>query len=139
LPLSLSHPLVLAGILCLAVLAACVHLWIRRRPGPAERERRRRADVNQAGRMTEGEATDVHDNLILYTYSVNGIEYMASQDISAVRELLPANLPAVIGPVTVKYLLRNPANSIVVCEGWSGVRAVRPEPRFPPASPWGPV
>jgi hypothetical protein len=30
---------------------------------------------------------------------------------------------ALAGPAIVKYIPRNPANSIVICEEWSGLRA----------------
>jgi hypothetical protein len=50
------------------------------------------------------------------------VEYTASQDISKLRDRLPEDPQTWIGPVTIKYLPRNPANSIVVCEDWSGFR-----------------
>ena len=34
-----------------------------------------------------------------------------------------------VGPVTLKYSTRNPANSIIICEEWSGLRQRR-EPRI---------
>jgi len=36
--------------------------------------------------------------------------------------LLPADRMSMVGPASVKYDPRNPANSIVLCEQWSGLR-----------------
>ena len=36
---------------------------------------------------------------------------------------LPEDPDRLIGPVYMKYTPRNPANSIIVCEQWSGLRA----------------
>ncbi len=114
-----------AGVCCAALSGIAVWLWMRRRPTPAERERRRRACVNAAGRMIDAVLTDVHDDFLQYTYSAHGITFAASQDVSDVRRCLPENLAGVVGPVTVKYLMQNPANSIVVCEEWSGLRLTK--------------
>ena len=77
--------------------------------------------------------TDVQDETLYFSYSVSGVVYNTSQDISTLRAQLPAKIPLAVGPVTLKYLTRNPANSIVVCEQWSGLRmrasAQPPAPR----------
>ena len=64
---------------------------------------------------------DVRAEELFYTYSVGGVEYSATQDVSSIREHLPEDA-ALAGPATVKYIPRNPANSIVICEEWSGLR-----------------
>ena len=81
--------------------------------------------MNDLGRMVDATLTDVHDDSLQYTYTAHGITFAASQDIADVRSQLPENLEGVVGPVTVKYLMQNPANSIVVCEGWSGLRLTK--------------
>jgi len=50
------------------------------------------------------------------------VEYTASQDVSALRELLPDDPSVVNGVVFVKYDSRNPANSMILSEDWSGLR-----------------
>lgn len=98
--------------------------WLMRRmrvPAP-ERERRRRLAVNAYGRMVDGHITDANQDFIFYTYTARGVTYTTSQEISTLRDVLPADPAALIGPVTVKFSTRNPADSIVVCEGWSGFR-----------------
>ena len=44
----------------------------------------------------------------------------------ALRALLPSDPTAVNGVVVVKYDPRNPANSMVLCEQWSGLRLTQP-------------
>ena len=65
-----------------------------------------------------------HD-LVIYSYEAGGVVYSTTQDISELREHLPRDLQLIIGPATVKYLTRDPGNSIVVCEKWSGLRSRR--------------
>ena len=59
---------------------------------------------------------------VYYSYSVRGVGYTAAQDVGPVRDLVPCALDRLIGPVSVKYLPANPANSIIICEDWSGLR-----------------
>jgi hypothetical protein len=72
--------------------------------------------------MGDGEIVDVETGLIVYSYSVAGMGYTASQDITGLQASLPADLMTLVGPVRIKFDPRNPANSIVVCEEWSGLR-----------------
>lgn len=115
--------------IALLVAAACilsalaVTVAYRIKMTPAERERRRRLKLNALGRMGDGVVTDVQDETLYFSYSVSGVAYNASQDVSRLRPVLPTELSQVVGPVWIKYLARNPANSIVVCERWSGIRS----------------
>lgn len=94
----------------------------RKRATPEEQERRRRALVSASGKMASGTATDLEDGVISYTYTVAGVEYFATQNLSSLAGLLPPNPEILIGrPLTVKYLPANPANSIVLAEDWSGL------------------
>ena len=65
----------------------------------------------------------MQDDTIYYSYSVRGVTYTASQDLAQLRAQIPADLEKLIGPASLKYSPRNPANSIIVCEKWSGLRA----------------
>src|SRR5450432_3879497 len=51
------------------------------------------------------------------------VHYTASQDISALRDHLPDTPDRLGGMANMKYAAQNPANSILVCEEWSGLRA----------------
>ncbi|MEZ5352915.1 MAG: hypothetical protein R2762_09795 [Bryobacteraceae bacterium] len=108
----------LAGIL----VAALGLIVMRSRRSPADRERRRCKHVFAMGRMGDGICTDVQGDVVYYSYTVRGVDYNTSQDVSALRNLVPADGSLIIGPVTFKYLVRDPGNSIVVCEEWSGLR-----------------
>lgn len=118
----LNQAIITAGIVLLGAVAAILWWWLRREPDPEERERQRRLFVHQRGRMVDAALTDVTGNLLHYTYSAGGMGYQASQDISAIRNRLPEDIMKALGPVTVKYVTQNPANSIVICEQWSGIR-----------------
>ena len=114
--------LALAGVLVVLVAIMGYRAWLQTRVSPEERERLRRAALVATGKMGDATLMEVHEDLLVYSYAVRGVEYTASQDVSALRNLLPTDLAA-LGPLSVKYDARNPANSIVIAEQWSGVRA----------------
>jgi hypothetical protein len=90
---------------------------------PGERERRRRQTVNAQGRTGGAMIADFRDGVLCYTYDIGGVEYTAFQDVSALADRLPPDPRTLIQrPATLKYLARNPANSILVCEEWTGLR-----------------
>lgn len=117
------------ALLCvLAVILMAVGTWIflSSRQTAAQRERKRRLAVNRTGRMGDATIVDVRDSFIFYTYEVRGVAYATSQDASELRDLLPADTSILGSPVGIKYCTNNPANSIVICEEWSGLRAGAP-------------
>jgi hypothetical protein len=105
----------------LIVLAAWIVLQVKER-SPERRELKRRLFLNQRGRLGDALITEATDSIIYYAYSVHGVHYTASQDITALRDKLPAEPERLIGTANLKYAVRNPANSILVCEAWSGLR-----------------
>ena len=112
---------VLAGLIGLAVRRGIVS-WQRSRIPPEEWERRRRAELHAKGKMGDATLLEIRDNVVVYCYDVRGVEYTAAQDLSPFRELLPPDPSALNGVVYVTYDPRNPANSIILCEEWSGLR-----------------
>lgn len=90
---------------------------------PEKRERKRRLELHQHGRLGDALITEATEGMLYYSYSVRGVQYEASQDISGLRELLPIEPERLIGPASLKYSSRNPGNSILICEEWSGLRA----------------
>jgi hypothetical protein len=108
-----------AAVVLLALVA--FRRWKASRVSPEERERRRRAMLVARGKLIDAILVDVREDLIFFSYHVRGMEYTASQDVSALREHLPEDLSSVEA-VAVKYLPQNPANSIVLAEQWSGLR-----------------
>jgi hypothetical protein len=89
---------------------------------PEKRERKRRLDVHRHGRLGDAVITEANEDLLYYSYSVRGVQYEASQEITALRHLLPVEPERLIGPASLKYSSKNPANSILICEEWSGLR-----------------
>lgn len=75
-----------------------------------------------AGQVGDANLLEIRGDLLVYSYAVRGVEYTASQDISSLQAFVPDDV-ALLGHILVKYDPRNPANSIVVAEGWSGLRA----------------
>jgi hypothetical protein len=80
------------------------------------------------GKMGDATLVEFRDELLFYSYAVRGVEYTASQDVTGLESYLPPDL-SILGPLSVKYDARNPANSIVLAESWSGVRTVKAERR----------
>jgi hypothetical protein len=120
-------------ILALAAAGAgVVLLWAWLRP-KRDRERERRLRINAEGRMRDATINDFTGSTIFYTYELRGVTYLASQDVAALSDGLPADLMTIIGPATIKYLPADPGNSIIICEEWSGLRtAARPTPSSRP-------
>jgi hypothetical protein len=92
------------------------------RAHPEKRERKRRLELHLHGRLGDALITGAAEGLLYYAYSVGGVQYEASQDVSELRDRLPAEPERLIGPASLKYAPRNPANSILICEEWSGLR-----------------
>ena len=113
----------IAGLALLAIGLLAAGAWIlkQRRDTPEKRECKRRLMVNSRGRLADGIVTDVGPGVIYYSYAVGGVEYRASQDVAQLAEFLPPDPDRLVGPATLKYFPRNPANSILVCESWSGL------------------
>ena len=126
--LGLSWAVANAVLLTLTVVLAVVgalagyRAWKRARITPEERERRRRAALVGHGKMSDAMLVEIRDDLLFYSYGVRGVEYTASQDVSMLQQYMPPDF-STIDAVSVKYDPRNPANSIVLAEQWSGLRA----------------
>jgi len=132
-----------------AVAIAATSYWkYRHRPDADEIERRRRAHVNQIGRIAEGRVTELAEvpaaapaksgvgifggaekksaasaarsrKLLWYTYSISGVTYETAQDITGLEYRTRQLLSGQLA--SVKYDPANPSNSILVSEDWSGL------------------
>jgi hypothetical protein len=116
----------IAVAIVIGIAAVVIRLRIRRRKSPEELEKFRRLQVGQLGRIADGSVVELEENTVFYTYKVRGIEYEASQEITHIRHLLPAEEHRLIGAVNLKYIPENPANSIVLGEEWCGLRISQP-------------
>jgi len=104
-----------------------VRKW--RRKSPDEIERLRRMEVNTCGRIIPGRIVELAEPqpdgpagpILLYDYEVAGVTCEAAQDLSALPEIAAA-APFLPGQsANVKFDPKQPTNSILACEAWSGV------------------
>jgi glutamine synthetase adenylyltransferase len=123
-PFTAAEAVTVALAVLLAVLLALLayRAWKRSRTTPEERERQRRRWLVASGKMGDATLVEIRDDLVFFSYAVRGVEYTASQDVSRLAQRVPSDLSA-MGAVSVKYDPRNPANSIVIAEEWTGLRA----------------
>ena len=115
----------MAAAVGVAGLVAAGAAWFLRRPKttPAEREKRRRLAVHSKGRTSVATITDFHEGTLSYSYTVRGVEYAATQDLSDLLDLIEDDPVFLVArPAGIKFLPQNPANSIVLCEHWSGLK-----------------
>jgi hypothetical protein len=146
LPLALRSPRVIAAIVAGVAAAAGIATYAltRRKPTPEEIERERRDLLARSGRITDGtimdtmimetrsadsEASETSSetdgsfptpDIIVYNYRIAGVTYECAQDVTSLAEYVH-NIRTDL-PIQVRYAPRNPANSIVVAETWSGLR-----------------
>ena len=113
-------------------LAVGSYAFLRRKPKtPDELERERRIWLNQVGRITDGTVIDVHEitpngrsaaTMLVYQYDVAGVSYEASQDVTYPRQWINLHSCRLGLNTSVKYDPHNPGNSMVIAEGWMGLR-----------------
>ena len=105
---------------------------LRRKPKHAKDvELERRTWLNTVGRITDGTVIDVQEitveanrdaTMLIYQYDVAGVSYEASQDVTYLRQWITLHSCRLAVPTSVKYDSRNPGNSLVIAEGWMGLR-----------------
>ena len=125
-----------AGTVAMAALAAAgVWLLLRKRPTAEELELARRQFLVQSGRLVDGTLLDIAEmdagdggklTMLIYNYRIGGVDYECSQDVTALGGVLDMTQVRAGFPCTVRYQPGNPQNSIVVAEGWMGLRAGLP-------------
>jgi hypothetical protein len=114
----------LSGV-AVVLIALAIFITLRVQGSPEKRERKRRLTVHRHGRLGDALITEATGDTLYYSYSIRGVQYTASQDITQLRERLPAEPERLVGVASLKYSPKNPANSILVCEEWSGIREAR--------------
>ena len=108
--------------LAIVLVALAIYIALRVHGTPEKRERKRRLSVNRLGRLGDALITEVSESIIYYSYTLRGVQYTASQDVSTLRDRLPADPERLIGVASIKYAPNNPYKSILLCEEWSGLR-----------------
>jgi hypothetical protein len=138
----------IAGGLTAVAAMAGIAAWmaLRKRPSPDELELARRKLLVQNGRLVDGMLLDVCSvdatdgrtlTMLLFGYRIGGVDYECSQDITLLSDVVDAARVHAGFPCSVRYQPGNPQNSIVVAEGWSGLRKGLPQLRtFEAPDPW---
>ena len=113
-------------------LALAGYALLRRKPKTAsDLERERREWLGTIGRITDGTVIDVQEietdakraaTMLIYQYDVAGVSYEASQDVTYLRQWINLHSCRLGLPTSVRYDARNPGNSMVISEGWMGLR-----------------
>ena len=119
-------------VLGMSGLALASYAMLRRKPkNPDQIELERRTWLNSVGRITDGTVIDVQEitteanrpaTMLIYKYDVAGVSYEASQDVTYLRQWINLHSCRLGVPTSVKYDSRNPGNSMVIAEGWVGLR-----------------
>jgi hypothetical protein len=114
------------------VSAASAMAWFNgKKKTPEQREALRRQRIGAQGRITDGTVLDVREydygagqavQMVLYAYQVAGVHYECAQEVTPLRELLDLNSHRIGIATGVRYDPHHPGNSIVVAEGWCGLR-----------------
>jgi hypothetical protein len=127
---SLRFYLCVAGVL--VVLGVGAYFWARsRRLTPEQREAERRRWLSTCGRIIDGRVVEVRElvrrdaaplHLLIYNYDVSGVGYECSQDVTSLKSIVDLEDCRMGLVASVKYDPRDPGNSILVAEDWSGLR-----------------
>jgi hypothetical protein len=111
-----------------------VYALMSKSPSPDEVERDRRMTLVRSGRIIDATVLDISDlspeesgrsmglQLILYQYDVSGVIYECSQDVTLLKNIVDIHAIRLSFPASVRYDPHSPGNSIIVAEGWSGLR-----------------
>jgi hypothetical protein len=127
--ISLGHYTLVLGTVGVGLAS---YALLRRKSKTADEvELERRTWLNTIGRITDGTVIDVQEitmatnrpaTMLIYQYDVAGVSYEASQDVTYLRQWINLHSCRLGLPTSVKYDSRNPGNSMVIAEGWMGLR-----------------
>lgn len=134
--ISLRDPQILGTLAATGILIGgfAYYLSKRKRLSEEELELERRLELVRTGRIIDGTVLDISDltpeesgrpnglQLILYKYEIAGVIYECSQDVTTLREIVDIYNCRLSFPATIRYDVHKPENSIIVAEGWSGLR-----------------
>lgn len=85
----------------------------------ARREARSHSS-NASEASAQGDDAIPPPQIIVYNYRIAGVTYECAQDVTGLADHVHGIRTDL--PIQVRYSPRNPANSIVVAESWSGLR-----------------
>ena len=131
----------------IAAIAMVAYAFFRPTEAPENLERKRRLQLNQIGRIAEGQVVDVVEHppeeppkpglfgsrtpvvvdnrprhLVTYSYAISGVTYHTAQDITGLESQIKFERLVTGQPASIKYDPANPTDSIIVADDWSGLR-----------------
>jgi hypothetical protein len=136
------------GVAAVAAIAMVAYAFFRPAEPPEAVERKRRLQINQIGRIAEGQVVDVVEHppeeppkqkglfgsrpapiadnrprhLVSYSYAISGVTYHTAQDITGLESQVKFERLVTGQPASIKYDPANPTDSIIVADDWSGLR-----------------
>jgi hypothetical protein len=136
------------GVAAVAAIAMVAYAFFRPSEPPEDIERKRRLQLNQIGRIAEGQVVDVVEHppeeppkqkglfgskpvpiadnrprhLVSYSYAISGVTYHTAQDITGLESQVKFERLVTGQPASIKYDPANPTDSIIVADDWSGLR-----------------
>jgi hypothetical protein len=128
----LSHhaPVIATTAASVAAVGGLVLWWVlTHRKTAEERERLRREHLVLHGRIIDGSVLDWSEQpnssdlgTLMYRYSIGGVSYECAQDLAFLKGTALIDATCLGRPASVRYDPKNPANSIIMAEGWSGLQ-----------------
>jgi hypothetical protein len=136
------------GVAAIAAIAMVAYAFFRPAEPAEDVERKRRLQLNQIGRIAEGQVVDVVENppeeppkqkglfgsravpivdnrprhLVSYSYAISGVTYHTAQDITGLESQVKFERLVTGQAASIKYDPANPTDSIIVADDWSGLR-----------------
>jgi hypothetical protein len=134
------------GAAAVAATAMVAYAFLRPTESPADMERKRRLQLNQIGRIAEGQVVELVEHppeepvskrfgsrarpvpdtrprhLVSYSYAISGVTYHTAQDITGLEGQIRFERLVTGQPASIKYDPANPSDSIIVADDWSGLR-----------------
>ncbi len=132
----LTHhvPVLATTAASVAAVGGVVLWWVfTHRKSAEEKERERRSQLVRHGRIIDGSILDWSEQpdssdlgTLHYRYYIAGVSYESAQDVTFLEDTLPVDATCLGRPASVRYDPKNPANSIILAETWSGLQYPHP-------------
>lgn len=127
----LRHIPVLIAASAVPVATGLAVWWtIAHRKTAEELERERRQHLVLHGRIIDGTVLDWTEqpdtgnlSTLHYRYDIGGATYQCAQELTSLKDMAKVDASCLGMPVSVRYDPKNPTNSIIVAETWSGIHS----------------
>ncbi|MHB1958262.1 MAG: hypothetical protein ACYCO5_04445 [Acidobacteriaceae bacterium] len=128
--LSNHVPVLATTAASVAAVGGVVVWWVlTHRKSAEEKERERREHLVRHGRIIDGSVLDWSEQpnstdlgTLHYRYYIAGVSYECAQDLTFLKGAASIDATCLGRPASVRYDPKNPVNSIIVAEGWSGLQ-----------------